>query len=152
MIRSVTFDKTEYQSFPSRFEAGTSHIAGAVGLAAAIEYITAIGLDRIASYEHELLTYATARLSQLPRLRLLGSARTKAAILSFVLDDVHPHDIGTILDQQGVAVRTGHHCAQPLMHRLGVETATRASLAFYNRVADIDALVAGLESVGEVFV
>ncbi len=151
MIRSVTFNKTEYNSFPSKFEAGTPDIAGAIGLASAIDYITAIGLERIAGYERELLTYSTDRLSQLPGLHLLGAPRAKAAILSFVLDGVHPHDIGTILDQQGVAIRTGHHCAQPLMRRLGVEVAARASLAFYNTGADIDALVAGLESVREVF-
>ena len=151
MIRSVTFDKTEYESFPSRFEAGTPNIAGAAGLAAAIEYIMAIGLERIAGYERELLAYATDRLLRVPGLRLLGAPRTKAAILSFVLDEVHPHDIGTILDQRGVVIRTGHHCAQPLMHRLGVEVAARASLAFYNTEADVDELVAGLESVREVF-
>jgi len=151
MIRSVTFERTEYGSFPGRFEAGTPHIAGAVGLAAAIDYVMAIGLERIATYERELLAFATDRLSPIPGVRLLGAPRCKTAILSFVLDGVHPHDLGTILDQQGVAIRTGHHCAQPLMHRLGVEVAARASLAFYNTTADIDSLIAGLGCAREVF-
>lgn len=151
MISSVTFERTLYNVLPHKFEAGTPNIAGAVGLAAAIDYLTAIGLDRIAAYEHELLAYGTDALTSIPGLRLTGTAREKAGILSFVLDGVHPHDVGTIVDGEGVAIRTGHHCCQPLMHRLGVPATSRASLALYNTRAEIDALAAALHKVGKVF-
>jgi cysteine desulfurase / selenocysteine lyase len=147
MIRTVTFERTVYDDPPARFEAGTPHIAGAIGLAAAIDYLTGIGVDPIASYEHELLTYATAALSRAVGVRIIGTAADKAAVLSFVLDGVHPHDVATILDREGVAVRSGHHCCQPLMDRFGVPATTRASLALYNTHDDIDALAAALQTV-----
>jgi cysteine desulfurase/selenocysteine lyase len=151
MIKSVTFEKTIYADLPYKFEAGTPNIAGGIGLGAAFDYVTRIGLDNIAAYEHELLVYGTEALSRIPGLRILGTAREKAAVLSFVIDGIHPHDIGTVLDRQGIAVRTGHHCAQPVMERLGVPATTRASLAFYNTIAEIDALAAGLAKVKEIF-
>jgi cysteine desulfurase/selenocysteine lyase len=151
MISSVTFEKTTYNKLPYKFEAGTPHIAGAIGLGAAIDYVSALGLPAIAAHEHELLSYATEALGAVPGLRLIGTSKEKASVLSFLLGDVHPHDIGTILDREGIAIRTGHHCAQPLMRRLGVAATARASLAFYNRREDVDALVAGLEKVREVF-
>ena len=151
MIRSVTFAKTTYNELPYKFEAGTPNIAGTIGLGAAVDYINEIGLDRIAAYEHELLAYGTAQLERIPGLRLIGTAREKASVLSFVMEGVHPHDVGTILDREGVAVRTGHHCAQPVLEWFGVPATTRASLAFYNTRQDIDALVAGLAKVKEIF-
>jgi cysteine desulfurase/selenocysteine lyase len=151
MISSVTFEKTTYNRLPFRFEAGTPNVAGAIGLGAAIDYVGGLGLPAVAAYEHELLAYGTTALAELPGLRLIGTAREKASVLSFVLDGVHPHDIGTILDEQGVAIRTGHHCTQPLMDRFGVPATARASVAFYNTREEIDALVAGLRTVGEVF-
>ncbi len=151
MIRSVTFEKTTYNELPHKFEAGTPHIAGAVGLDAAIQYLNRIGLERIAAHEHELLEYATAAVSRIPGLRILGTAREKAAVLSFVLDGVHPHDVGTILDRQGIAVRAGHHCAQPVMDRFGVPATTRASFALYNTLEEVDALVRGIHRVREIF-
>jgi cysteine desulfurase/selenocysteine lyase len=151
MIKSVTFEKTIYADLPYKFEAGTPNIAGGIGLGAAFDYVTHIGLDKIAAYEHELLIYGTEALSRIPGLRLIGTAREKAAVLSFVMDGIHPHDIGTVLDRQGIAVRTGHHCAQPVMDRFGVPATARASLAFYNTAAEIDALVAGLGKVKEIF-
>jgi cysteine desulfurase/selenocysteine lyase len=151
MIKTVTFEKTTYADLPYKFEAGTPNIAGGIGLGAAFDYVTRIGLDKIAAYEHELLVYGTEALSRIPGLRIIGTARDKAAVLSFVIDGIHPHDIGTVLDRQGIAVRTGHHCAQPVMDRFGVPATTRASLAFYNTVAEIDALAAGLAKVKEIF-
>jgi cysteine desulfurase/selenocysteine lyase len=151
MISSVTFERTLYKPPPHRFEAGTPHIAGAVGLAAAIEYLTAIGWERAALHERELLEYASRALSQVPGLRVIGTAKKKAGILSFVLDGVHPHDVGTILDREGVAIRTGHHCCQPLMDRLGVPATARASMAIYNTHEDVDALEAALQTVRKVF-
>ncbi|MFQ5525082.1 MAG: SufS family cysteine desulfurase [Thermoanaerobaculia bacterium] len=151
MIRSVTFEKTDYAPSPARFEAGTPNIAGAVALGATVDYLDAIGMDVIHSYEDELLQYGTAALESVAGLRLLGTARRKASVLSFVMEGAHPHDIGTILDREGIAVRTGHHCAQPVMDRYGVPATARASLAFYNTKEEIDRLVAGLETVGEVF-
>jgi cysteine desulfurase/selenocysteine lyase len=151
MIRSVAFEKTLYNELPYKFEAGTPNIAGAVGLAAAVDYVMALGLDRVAAYEHELLAYGTAALSRIPGLRLRGTARAKAGILSFELDGVHPHDIGTILDREGVAIRAGHHCCQPLMARLGVPATARASLALYNTRAEIDVLAGALQAAREVF-
>ncbi len=151
MIRTVSFDKTEYAEPPARFEAGTPNIAGAVGFGAAVDYLLKVGLDRIEAYEDELLAYATERLLKVPDLRLIGTARRKAAVLSFVVGDVHAHDVGTILDQEGVAIRTGHHCAQPVMERYGVPATSRASLAFYNTREEVDRLVAGLGRIREVF-
>lgn len=151
MIRSVTFESTEYNVPPHRFEAGTPHIAGAIGLAAAMEYVEGLGLDRIKTHETALLEYATERLADMPEVRLIGTAKRKAAVLSFLLEGVHAHDVGTILDQQGVAVRVGHHCAQPVMDRFGIPATARASFAFYNTFEEVDRLVAGLEYVLEVF-
>jgi cysteine desulfurase/selenocysteine lyase len=151
MISSVTFEKTTYNALPYKFEAGTPNIAGAVGLAAAVDYVTAIGMDRIALHEHELLAYGTAALSRVPGLTQIGTAPQKAGVLSFVMDGVHPHDIGTVVDQEGVAIRTGHHCAEPLMRRLGVPATARASLALYNTREEIDSLVAALHKVRELF-
>jgi cysteine desulfurase / selenocysteine lyase len=151
MISSVTFEKSTWNTLPHKFEAGTPDISGAIGLGAAIDYIQSIGLAEVAAYEQELLAYGTEALSSVPGLRLIGTARRKASILSFVLDGVHPHDIGTIVDREGVAVRTGHHCAQPVMDRFGVPATARASLAMYNTGDEIDALVRALERVREVF-
>jgi cysteine desulfurase/selenocysteine lyase len=151
MISSVTFEKTSYNRVPHKFEAGTPHVAGSIGLGAALDYVTSIGIHRIAAHEHQLLAYGTERLQAIPGLRLIGTAREKAGVLSFVLEGVHPHDVGTILDQEGIAIRTGHHCAQPLMQRFGVPATARASLALYNTMEEIDALAAGLQKVREVF-
>jgi len=151
MILSVSFAKTVYNKPPNRFEAGTPNMAGAVGLAAAVDFLAGLDHDALVAHEHDLLGYGIRALSEVPALRLVGTARSKASVISFVLDDVHPHDIGTILDREGVAIRTGHHCAQPLMKRLGVAATARASLACYSRREDIDALVAGLGKVREVF-
>jgi cysteine desulfurase / selenocysteine lyase len=151
MISSVTFEKTLYNTLPYKFEAGTPDIAGVMGLGAALDYVTGLRQDRIESYERGLLLYATDALSEIPGLRLIGTAREKAGVLSFVLNGIHPHDIGTVLDYQGIAVRTGHHCAQPVMDRFGIPATTRASLALYNTREEIDALVAGLVKVKETF-
>jgi len=151
MIKTVTFEKTTYADLPYKFEAGTPNIAGGIGLGAAFDYLNHLGLDQIAAYEHELLLYGTEALLQIPGLRLIGTAREKAAVLSFVIEGIHPHDIGTVLDRQGIAVRTGHHCAQPVMDWFHVPATTRASLAFYNTAAEIDALAAGLKKVKEIF-
>ena len=151
MILSVSYEKTTYNALPYKFEAGTPNIAGVIGLAAALEYVSNIGLDAISAYEHGLLTYATKRLLEVPGIRLIGTAREKAAVISFVLEGVHPHDIGTILDQEGIGVRTGHHCAQPLMMRFNVPATGRASFGLYNTREEADALVAGLHKVIEVF-
>jgi len=151
MIRSVTFERTLFNTPPYKFEAGTPDISGAIALGTAIDYLTQVGLDRIAAHEHELLEHGTDALSRIAGVRLMGTAKEKAGILSFVVDGVHPHDIGTILDREGVAIRTGHHCCQPLMHRLGVPATARASLALYNTREEIDALVTALGNVREVF-
>ncbi len=151
MIRSVAFEKTTFNDLPYKFEAGTPNIAGVVGLGAAIDYIHSLGLAQIAAHEHELLEYGTALLQDLPGLRMIGTARDKAAVLGFVLDYAHPHDVGTILDYEGIAVRTGHHCAQPVMDRYDVPATVRASLAVYNTREDLDALVRGIRKVYEVF-
>ncbi len=150
MIASVTFEKTIYNSLPYKFEAGTPNIAGTLGLSAAIDYLNRLGFDRFAPHEHELLVYATEALARIPGLRIIGTAREKAAVISFVLDGLHPHDVGTVLDQEGIAVRTGHHCAQPLMERFQVPATTRASLAFYNTFEEVDALVKGIHKVKEL--
>jgi len=151
MILSVTFDRTTYAEPPHRFEAGTPNIEGAIGLAAALDHVDGIGLDAIAAHESRLLADATAAVLAVPGIRLIGTARHKASVLSFVMDGVHPHDIGTILDSEGIAVRAGHHCAQPVMARYGVSATVRASFALYNTAHEIDALVAGLQKVREVF-
>jgi cysteine desulfurase/selenocysteine lyase len=151
MISSVTFEKTTYNKLPHKFEAGTPDMAGVAGLKAAIEYMNGIGIAKIAAHEHELLDYATEVIGSLPGVRLIGTARDKASVLSFVLDEVHPHDIGTILDQEGIAVRTGHHCAQPVMERFHIPATVRASFAVYNTKAEIDALARAIQKVHEVF-
>jgi cysteine desulfurase/selenocysteine lyase len=151
MVLTVSFEKSTWNDIPHKFEAGTPDIAGVVGLGAAIDYLTGLGLDAVTTYERTLLDYATHALEAIPGLRLIGTAPHKAAVLSFALDGVHPHDVGTILDREGIAVRTGHHCAQPVMERFGVPATVRASLALSNRESDVDALVSGLQRVREVF-
>jgi len=152
MIRSVTFERTLYKDVPGRFEAGTPDIAGAIGLAAAIDYLISVDLDRVAAYERDLLGYGTEALAGIAGLRVTGTASNKAAILAFVIEDIHPHDLGTILDRDGIAVRAGHHCCQPLMARLGVPATVRASLALYNTREELDALASSLRTAREVFV
>ena len=151
MIRSVTFEKTEYNELPYKFEAGTPNIAGAIGLGAALDYICAIGIAAIAAHEHDLLDYATARVADIAGLKIIGTARNKASILSFTLAGIHPHDIGTILDHRGVTIRAGHHCAMPVMQRFGLAGTARASFALYNTRAEVDTLVAALHQVVEMF-
>ncbi|HEX5830350.1 MAG TPA: cysteine desulfurase [Gemmatimonadaceae bacterium] len=151
MIATVTFEKSTWAPLPAKFEAGTPHIAGAVGLGAAVDYIEGLGRDAVAAHEHELLTYATARLADLPGVTVVGQASEKASVLSFTMSGIHPHDIGTVLDSVGVCVRAGHHCAQPLMQRLGLVATARASFAAYNTRSDVDALADGLERVRAVF-
>jgi cysteine desulfurase/selenocysteine lyase len=151
MISSVTFEKTTYNRIPYKFEAGTPNIAGVIGLGAALDYLKSVDIEAVGFYEHGLLEYTTDVISAVPGVRLIGTAREKAAVVSFVLDGVHPHDVGTILDQDGIAVRAGHHCAQPVMDRFGVPATVRASLALYNTREEIDTLVAGLHKVSEVF-
>jgi cysteine desulfurase/selenocysteine lyase len=151
MIQSVTFEKTTYNKVPDRFEAGTPNIAGVVGLGASIDYVNEIGLEAITAYERELLAYATNQLSRISGVRLIGTAQEKAGVLSFIVEGVHPHDLGTILDNEGIAIRAGHHCAQPLMSRFGVSATARASLAFYNTREEIDALTAGIHKAIEFF-
>jgi cysteine desulfurase / selenocysteine lyase len=151
MILSVTFEKTTYNRLPYKFEAGTPDIAGVIGLGAALEYVGGLGIENIGAYEHELLDYATAAVSSIPGLKIIGTAREKAGVLSFTLENIHPHDIGTILDREGIAIRTGHHCSQPVMKRFGVDSTARASFAMYNTKQEVDALVRGIEKVREVF-
>jgi len=151
MILSVTFEKTTYNTIPHKFEAGTPPIAAAITLGAAIDYLSGIGMDRIAAHESGLLDYATEQLNRMPGVRLIGTAEKKAAVLSFLLEGVHPHDVGTLLNEDGVAIRTGHHCAQPVMQRFRIPATSRASFAFYNTMAEVDALVAGIRKVQQVF-
>ena len=151
MILSVSFEKTTFNSLPYKFEAGTPHIAGVIGLGAAVDYLNDIGLDRIAAYEKDLLDYAIETVGALPGVRLVGTAAAKAGVLSFLIDDVHPHDIGTILDQEGIAIRAGHHCAQPAMKFFGVPATARASFAFYNTKNEVDSLVRSINRVREIF-
>jgi len=151
MILSVTFEKTTYNAIPQKFEAGTPPIAAAIGLGAAVDYLCAIGLDVIAAYERDLLAHATAELARIPGVRIIGTAQHKATVLSFVVEGVHPHDVGTLLNQEGIAVRTGHHCAQPVMQRFRIAATSRASFAFFNTHAEVDALAAGIRTVQKVF-
>ncbi len=151
MIRSVTFKKTTYNDLPAKFEAGTPNIAGGIALGATIDYIQGIGLDHIYAYEYELLKLATEKMSAIKGLRIIGTAKEKAGVISFVLDNIHPHDVGTILDQEGIAIRTGHHCTQPVMERFGVPATSRASVAFYNKIEEIDILVRAIHKVMEMF-
>jgi cysteine desulfurase/selenocysteine lyase len=151
MILTVSFEETVFNEIPYKFEAGTPHIAGAIGLGAAIDYLTAIGMDKVAAYERELTAYGEQVLTQVPGLRMIGTAHEKASVFSFTLGDIHPHDVGTILDREGIAIRTGQHCAHPVMQRFGVPATARASLALYNTREEIDALVLGLHTVIEVF-
>lgn len=151
MILSVTFEKTVYNRIPHKFEAGTPNIEGAIGLGAALDYLAGLGLEAMEAHEEALLEHGTKALSAIKGLRIIGTAPEKAGVISFVMEGIHPHDIGTILDQQGIAIRTGHHCAQPVMERFGVPATARASLGVYNMTEDLDALAAGLRRVGEVF-
>jgi cysteine desulfurase/selenocysteine lyase len=151
MIKSVSFERTTYNDLPYKFEAGTPNIAGAIGLGTALEYLTRLGLDRVAAHERELLAHATRAFEELPGVRLIGTAREKAAVLSFLVGDVHAHDVGTILDREGVAVRTGHHCAMPVMTRFGLAATTRASFAVYNTREEIDILAGAVAKVREIF-
>ena len=151
MILSVTFEKTIYNKLPHKFEAGTPDIAGVVGFGATIDYLNEIGMEQIADYEQGLLEYATQVVSAIPQVRLIGTAREKASVLSFVVEGIHPHDVGTILDQEGIAIRTGHHCAQPVMEHYGVTATARASLSFYNTRAEIDTLAEGIRKAVEIF-
>ncbi len=151
MIKSVTFGKTTFAELPNKFEAGTPAIASQIGLGAAIDYLNTIGREQAAVHEHELLRYATERLSAIEGVRIIGTARDKASVLSFVIDEVHPHDIGTILDQEGIAIRAGHHCAQPVMQRFNIPATARASFAFYNTKEEVDVLANTIEKVIEIF-
>jgi len=151
MILSVSFDHTQYNELPYKFEAGTPNISGAIGLGAAIDYMQDIGIEKIAQHEHDLLVSATEKVSDLAGVRIIGTAQNKASVLSFMIDGVHPHDVGTIFDQQGVAIRTGHHCAQPVMQFFGIPATARASFAFYNTMEEVDALVDGIKKVQELF-
>lgn len=151
MILSVTFEKTTYAPIPAKFEAGTPPIGQAITLGAAVDYLGALGMDRISAHETDLLDYATGEMNRLPGVRLIGTAERKAAVLSFVVDGVHPHDVGTLLNEEGVAIRTGHHCAQPVMQRFRVPATSRASFAFYNTMEEVDALVAAVRKVQKIF-
>ena len=151
MIRSVSFERTVYEKIPHKFEAGTPNIAGTIGFGAAVDYLQSLGIDSVRAHEDELLDYTTETLATVPGCRIIGTAREKAAVVSFVLEAVHPHDVGTILDRQGIAVRTGHHCAQPVMQRFGIPATTRASFGAYNTRSEIDRLIAGLQYVVEMF-
>ena len=151
MILSVTFEKTTYNTIPHKFEAGTPPIAAAIGLGAAVDYLSAVGMDKIATHEIDLLNYATEQVNGMPGVRIIGTAEKKAAVLSFAIAGVHPHDVGTLLNQDGIAIRTGHHCAQPVMQRFKVPATSRASFAFYNSMAEVDALIAGIRNVQKVF-
>jgi cysteine desulfurase/selenocysteine lyase len=151
MISLVTFEKTHYNVLPYKFEAGTPHISGGIGLGSAVDYLAELDWDQVRAHEHRLLNYATEALSAIHGLRIIGTAREKAGVLSFVFDHVHAHDVGTILDQEGVAVRAGHHCAMPVMQRFGVPATARASFAFYNTIEEVDVLVRGIHRVLKVF-
>jgi cysteine desulfurase/selenocysteine lyase len=151
MISKVTFEETTFNSIPYKFEAGTSNIAGTIGLGAAIDYVNSIGISNIASHEHELLEYATEELLKINGLKIIGLSDNKCSLISFVLDNIHPHDVGTFLDFEGIAIRTGHHCTQPLMDRFGVPATSRASFGLYNTLKEVDILAGGIKKVIEVF-
>jgi cysteine desulfurase/selenocysteine lyase len=151
MISLVTFEKTHYNVLPYKFEAGTPHIAGGVGLGAAIDYLQSLPWDQVMAHEEDVLAYATQRLGEIPGLKIIGTAKRKAGVLSFVLNNIHAHDVGTILDREGVAVRAGHHCAMPVMQRFGVPATTRASFALYNSREEVDTLARAIRKVFEVF-
>ncbi|MBV6418931.1 MAG: Cysteine desulfurase [Ignavibacteriaceae bacterium] len=151
MISKVTFEETTYNELPHKFEAGTPDIAGAIGLGAAIEYVNKIGIENIREHEHSLLEYATTKIAEVPGLKIIGTAKEKTSVLSFVLENIHPHDIGTFLDFEGIAIRTGHHCTQPLMQRFNIPATSRASFAMYNTKQEIDVLINGLKKIFEVF-
>jgi cysteine desulfurase/selenocysteine lyase len=151
MIATVSLQRSTYAPLPAKFEAGTPMIAQVAGLGAALKYVEDIGLEKVGAWEHELLTYATERIAEIDGLRIIGTARQKASVLGFIMQDVHPHDIGTILDNDGIAIRAGHHCAQPVMERFGVPATARASFAFYNTIEEVDALVSGLRTVRKMF-
>jgi len=151
MIRSVTFEKTIFNDLPYKFEAGTPHIEGAIGLGTALEYLHTFDWEAVVRHEHALIRSAADRLSEIEGVRIIGTAKEKAGVVSFVIDGIHPHDIGTILDQEGIAIRTGHHCAQPVMDRFGIPATARASFAFYNTVDEVDVLVQGIQKVKKVF-
>ncbi|HWN30881.1 MAG TPA: aminotransferase class V-fold PLP-dependent enzyme, partial [Burkholderiales bacterium] len=151
MILSVTFEKTTYNTIPYKFEAGTPPIAAAIGMGSAMDYLTGIGFESIGEHEAELLNYATQQVGAMKGVRIIGTAKHKAAVLSFVIEGVHPHDVGTILNEDGIAIRTGHHCAQPVMRRFGVPATARASFAFYNTLEEVDALLAGIGKVQRMF-
>jgi cysteine desulfurase/selenocysteine lyase len=151
MISLVTFEKTHYKVLPHKFEAGTPNIVGSIGLGAAIDYLSGIGLEAVAAYEQELMAYVAEAISGIKGLRIIGTAKEKASVLSFVLDGVHAHDIGTILDQEGIAIRAGHHCAMPVMQRFGVPATARASFAFYNTKEEVDTLVGAVHKVIDLF-
>jgi cysteine desulfurase / selenocysteine lyase len=150
MISSVTFEKTIYNVVPYKFEAGTPDIAGAIGLGAALDYVMALGMDRVAAHGQDLLNYATEKVGAIDGVRLIGTAQHRAGVLSFLVGDIHPHDLGTILDREGIAIRTGHHCAQPVMERFGIPATARASFAVYNTREEVDALVSGILKAREV--
>jgi cysteine desulfurase/selenocysteine lyase len=151
MILSVSFEQTQYNELPYKFEAGTPNISGAIGLGAAIDYMNMVGISSIAQHEHDLLVAATEKVMALDGVKIIGNAKQKASVLSFMIDGVHPHDVGTIFDQQGLAIRTGHHCAQPVMQFYGIPATARASFAFYNTMDEVDALVLGIKKVQELF-
>jgi cysteine desulfurase/selenocysteine lyase len=151
MIRTVTFEETTYNDLPHKFEAGTPNIVGAIGLAAALNYVSSLGIDAIAAHEDDVVAYATDQVAAIPGTRIIGTAADKSGIISFLMDGVHPHDIGTVLDSQGVAIRAGHHCTMPLMKRFGVAATSRASFALYNTKEEADALVAAIWKVKEMF-
>jgi cysteine desulfurase/selenocysteine lyase len=151
MIATVSLQRSTWAPLPSKFEAGTPMIAQVAGLGSALKYVEGIGLEEVGVWERELLTYATERILEIDGLRLIGTAEQKASVLGFVMNDVHPHDIGTILDSEGIAIRAGHHCAQPVMERFGVPATARASFAFYNTLQEVDAFIAGLTTVKKMF-
>lgn len=151
MIETVTFEKTTFNKLPYKFEAGTPDYIGTAALATALDYVSALGIEEIAHYEHELLTYATEKLLQVPGLRIIGTAGNKSSVISFLVDGIHPYDMGTLLDRMGIAVRTGHHCAEPLMRQLGVDGTVRASFAFYNTHEEVDLLVKGILRIVKMF-
>jgi len=151
MIKSVSFERTLFADVPGRFEAGTQNIEGAIGLGSAIEYVNSIGLDEIANYEHSLLEYANHKIKEIPQVQIIGNAKEKASLISFLLEDIHPHDVGTIMDKLGIAVRTGQHCTEPTMKHFGITATTRASFAFYNTIDDINVFIDGIRQVIETF-